>query len=121
MKENFKSQKDLFGGQIVFLLSGGRGYVAALLTPKAKWFATLTFKCCVTNVFSDQWKDTFFTRAAATFWERENRTVQSVAARSIVYKFLKRLRIDEARKSIKKQIQFNSLCLPFDDWILWKE
>ena len=41
IKENFKSQKDLFGCHIVFLLSRKRGHVPALLTLKAKWFATL--------------------------------------------------------------------------------
>ena len=40
-KENFKNQKNVFGGPIVFLYSGERGHVAALLTLKAKWFATL--------------------------------------------------------------------------------
>ena len=39
IKENFK---DVFGGHIVFLHSGERDHVAALLTLKAKWFATLT-------------------------------------------------------------------------------
>ena len=39
IKENFKNQKDVFGGHIVFLHSGERGHVAALLTLKAKWFA----------------------------------------------------------------------------------
>ena len=41
IKENFKTQKDLFGGHVIFLPSGERGHVAALLTLKAKWFATL--------------------------------------------------------------------------------
>ena len=33
---NFETQKDPFGGHIVFLLSEERGHVAALLTLKAK-------------------------------------------------------------------------------------
>ena len=37
---NFETQKDPFGGHIVFLLSEERGHVAALLTLKAKWIAT---------------------------------------------------------------------------------
>ena len=39
-------------------------------------------------------------QSAATVWDRENRTVQSVAAGSIVYKFLKRLCMDRAWESI---------------------
>ena len=39
--KNLKNYKDVFGGPIVFLHSGERGHVAALLTLKAKWFATL--------------------------------------------------------------------------------
>ena len=42
VKENFKNQKDVFGGHIVFLHSGERGHVAALLALKAKRFSTLT-------------------------------------------------------------------------------
>ena len=53
----------------------------------------MLFQC-----FSGQWKDTL--RAAATDWDWENRTVQSVAARSIVHKFLERLCMDQAWKSI---------------------
>ena len=54
IKGIFKNQKDVFGGQIFFLHSGERDHVAALLTLKAKWFATLTLnngnndeQCCV--------------------------------------------------------------------------
>ena len=36
------SEKDVFGGHSAFLHSGERDHVAVLLTPKAKWFATLT-------------------------------------------------------------------------------
>ena len=42
IKENFHSQKDVFGGHIVFLHSGERDYAEVLLTLKAKWFASLT-------------------------------------------------------------------------------
>ena len=42
IKENFKNQKDVFSGHIVFLHSGERGHVAALLALKAKRFSTLT-------------------------------------------------------------------------------
>ena len=52
----------------------------------------------VVSMFLRQWKDTL--RAAATDWDWENRTVQSVAARSIVHKFLERLCMDQAWKSI---------------------
>ena len=37
---NFKSQKDVFGGDIGFLHSGKKGHVAALLTLKAKGSGT---------------------------------------------------------------------------------
>ena len=67
MKESFLKK---LCGHIVFLHSGEKGHVAALLTLKAKWFATLTSnngnydeQCCVTS---------------------------RVAARPIVHKFLKR-------------------------------
>ena len=52
----------------------------------------------VVSMFLRQWKDTL--RAAATDWDWENRTVQSVAARSIVHKFLQRICMDQAWKSI---------------------
>ena len=39
--KNFKNEKNVFGGHIVFLHYGGRGHIAALLTLKSKWFATL--------------------------------------------------------------------------------
>ena len=73
-----------------FFHSEERGHVAALLTGlKAKWFANLTQnngnddeQCCV-NAFLDRWKDTI--RAGR---ESYGHTVQSVAARLIVHKFL---------------------------------
>ena len=74
-----------------FFHSGERGHVAVLPTLKAKWFATLTLnngnndkQCCV-NVFPDRWKDTL--RVGR---ESCGHTVQSIAARSIVHKFLSR-------------------------------
>ena len=42
IKENFKNQKDVFGGHIVFLHSGEIGHIVTLLTLETKWFATLT-------------------------------------------------------------------------------
>ena len=66
IKENFKNWKDVFGCPIVFLYSGERGHVAALLALKAKWFATLNKnnenndeQCCV-DVFADRWKDSAY-------------------------------------------------------------
>ena len=38
------NEVDLFGGHIIFLLSGERVNVTALLTLEANWFATLTVK-----------------------------------------------------------------------------
>ena len=83
IKENFQSLKDVFDGHIVFLHSGERAHVAALLTLKDESFATLTQhsghndeQCCV-NVFPDRSKDIL--RAGR---ESYGHTVQSVAARS---------------------------------------
>ena len=73
-----------------FIPGRDRGHVATLLTLKAKWFATITKnngnndeQCCV-NVFPDRLKGTL--QAGRVSY---GHTVQSVAARSIVHKFLK--------------------------------
>ena len=60
----------LFDGHIVFLHSGEKGHVAALLTLKAKWFATLT--------------------SNNANYDEQYCVTSRVAARSIVHKFLKR-------------------------------
>ena len=72
-----KTQKDVFGGHIVFPLSGERSCNSSS-NPKSKWFATLNLKINGNNNKQDvlkcsryyQWKDNV--RAAATVWEREN-------------------------------------------------
>ena len=60
-----------------FFIPGERVHVAALLTLKAKWFASLT-----------KTMEIMMNKVVLIFSPSD--TVQSVAARSIVHKFLKR-------------------------------
>ena len=77
---------------LFFFIPGERVHVAALLTLKAKWFASLTktmeiMMNKVVLIFSPSDQKTPYEQGENQSYVR---TVQSVAARSIVHKFLKR-------------------------------